>query len=120
MDDAGDQLDQLKREQICHQWQLEETDGIDSPGAASTATCRGGRRAAETVDRLGATEPRPEDTAILLRRNGEGRSSDSDHPQNKKQLYYNEDGGRGAGEMGVDDDWVQGLYDMEGMSGDTA
>lgn len=36
------------------------------------------------------------------------------------QLYYNEDGGRGAGEVGVDDDWVQGLYDMEGMSGDTA
>ena len=74
VDDAGDQHDQLKREQICHQWQLEETDGIDSPGAAGTATCRGGRRAAETVDRLGATEPRPEDTAILLRRNGEGRS----------------------------------------------
>jgi len=36
------------------------------------------------------------------------------------KLYYNEDGGGGAGEVGVDDDWVQGLYDMEGMSGDTA
>jgi hypothetical protein len=42
------------------------------------------------------------------------------HIKKKKQLYYNEDGGRGAGEVGVDDDWVQGLYDMEGMSGDTA
>ena len=42
------------------------------------------------------------------------------HIKKKKQLYYNEDGGRGAGEVGVDDDWVQGLYDKEGMSGDTA
>ena len=51
----------------------------------------------------------------------EAQSSDVGHPhQKKKQLYYNEDGGRGAGEVGVDDDWVQGLYDMEGMSGDTA
>jgi len=34
------------------------------------------------------------------------------------QLYYNEDGSRGVGgnEAVVDDDWVQGLYDMEGMS----
>lgn len=35
-------------------------------------------------------------------------------------MYYNEDGTRGGNEAVVDDDWVQGLYDMEGMSGDTA
>lgn len=36
-------------------------------------------------------------------------------------LYGNaEDGCRGTGEVAVDDDWVQGLYDMEGMSSDTA
>lgn len=36
-------------------------------------------------------------------------------------LYGNaEDGCRGTGEVAVDDDWVQGLYDMEGMSADTA
>jgi len=32
------------------------------------------------------------------------------------QLYYNEDGTRGGNEAVVDDDWVQGLYDMEGMA----
>ena len=37
------------------------------------ATCRGGRRVAETVERLAAVAPRPEDTAILFRRNEEGR-----------------------------------------------
>ena len=44
------------------------------------------------------------------------------HPATqKKQLYGNaEDGCRGTGEVAVDDDWVQGLYDMEGMSADTA
>ena len=42
-------------------------------------------------------------------------------PSKKKQLYGNaEDGCRGTGEVAVDDDWVQGLYDMEGMSADTA
>ena len=65
MDEAGDQHEQLKRKQICHQWQLEETDGNDGPGAAGTATCRDGRRAAETVERLAVAEPRLEDTAIL-------------------------------------------------------
>lgn len=35
------------------------------------------------------------------------------------QLYYNEDGCRGGPDAVVDDDWVQGLYDMEGMA-DTA
>ena len=30
MDEAGDQHEQLKREQICHQWQLKETDGNDT------------------------------------------------------------------------------------------
>ena len=48
-------------------------DIIDSPDAAGMATCCDGRRAAETVERLAATEPRPEDTAILFRRNEEGR-----------------------------------------------
>ena len=32
------------------------------------------------------------------------------------QLYDNEDGTRGGNEAVVDDDWVQGLYDMEGMA----
>ena len=32
-----------------------------------------GRRVAETVERLAAVEPGPEDTAILFRRNEEGR-----------------------------------------------
>ena len=68
-----DQHDQLKREQICRQWQLEETDSIDGPDAAGTATCRDRRRMAETVERLAVTEPQPEDTAILFRRNEEGR-----------------------------------------------
>ena len=71
--DAGDQHEQLKREQVCHQWQLEETDSTDGPDAAGTATCRDGRRTAETVERLAVTKPRPEDTAILFRRNEEGR-----------------------------------------------
>ena len=60
MDEAGDQHEQLKREQICHQWQLEETDGNEQrhgPDAAGTATCRDGRRAAETVERLAVAEP---------------------------------------------------------------
>ena len=42
-------------------------------GAAGMATCRDGRRAAETVERSAVAEPRPEDTAILFRRNEEGR-----------------------------------------------
>ena len=73
VDDVGDQHEQLKHEQICHQWQLEETDRTDGPNAAGTATCRDGRRMAETVERLAVTKPRPEDTAILFRRNEEGR-----------------------------------------------
>ena len=73
VDEAGDQHEQLKREQICNQWQLEEVDGDDGPDAAGTATCRDGRRVAETVDRLAAVGPGPVDTAILFRRNGEGR-----------------------------------------------
>ena len=48
-------------------------DIIDGPDAAGMATCCDGRRAAETVERLAMTEPRPEDTAILFRRNEEGR-----------------------------------------------
>jgi len=32
------------------------------------------------------------------------------------QLYYEEGGCRGGPDSVVDDDWVQGLYDMEGMS----
>ena len=73
VDEEGDKHEQLKREQTCHQWQLEEMDDIDGPDAAGMATCCDGRRAAETVERLAATEPRPEDTAILFRRNEEGR-----------------------------------------------
>ena len=69
VDEAGNRHEQLKHEQICHQWQLEEMDGDDGPGAAGTAACRDGRRAAETVERLAAVEPGPEDTAILFRRN---------------------------------------------------
>ena len=37
VDEAGDQHEQLKREQICNQWQLEEVD-------ATTAQTRLGRR----------------------------------------------------------------------------
>lgn len=33
-----------------------------------------------------------------------------------EHLYDNEDGGRAGTEAVVDDDWVQGLYDMEGMA----
>jgi len=73
VDEAGDRHEQLKREQICHQWQLEEVSGDDGPDAAGTATCRDGRRVAETVERLAAVEPGPVDTAILFRRNEEGR-----------------------------------------------
>ena len=73
VDEEGGKHEQLKREQICHQWQLEETDDTDSPDAAGMATCSDGRRAAEKVERVAATEPRPEDTAILFRRNEEGR-----------------------------------------------
>ena len=73
VDDEGDKHEQLKREQICHQWQLEEMDDTDGPDAAGMATCRDRRRAAEIVERLAVTEPRPEDTAILFRRNEEGR-----------------------------------------------
>ena len=73
VDEEGDKHEQLKREQICHQWQLEEMDDTDGPDAAGMATCRDRRRAAEIVERLAVTEPRPEDTAILFRRNEEGR-----------------------------------------------
>ena len=73
VDEEGDQLKQLKREQICHQWQLEEVDGDDGPDAAGTATCRDGRRVAETVERLAAVELGPVDTAIPFRRDEEGR-----------------------------------------------
>ena len=76
VDEEGDKHEQLKREHICHQWQqLEEMDDIidDGPDAAGMATCCHGRRAAETVERLAVTEPRPKDTAILFRRNEEGR-----------------------------------------------
>ena len=45
----------------------------DGPDAAGTATCRDGRRAAETVERLAAVKPRPEDTAMLFWQNEEGR-----------------------------------------------
>ena len=71
--EAGDQHEQLKREQICHQWQLEEMDGNDGPDAAGMATCHDGRRVAETVERLAAVKPRIEDTATLFRRNVDGR-----------------------------------------------
>ena len=37
------------------------------------AACRDGRRVAETVERLAAVGPGPEDTAIMFRRNEEGR-----------------------------------------------
>ena len=79
MDEEGDKHEQLKREHICHQWQqLEEMDGtIDGPDAAGMATCCHGRRAAEMVERPAVTEPRPEDTAVLFRRNEEGRFSGS-------------------------------------------
>ena len=73
VDEAGDRYDLLKREQICHQWQLEELSGDDGPDAAGTTTCCDGRRVAETVERLAAVEPGPVDTAILFRRNEEGR-----------------------------------------------
>jgi len=73
VDEAGDRHEQLKREHICHQWQLEEVDGDDGPDAAGTSTCREGRRVAETVERLAAVEPGPVDTAILFRRDEEGR-----------------------------------------------
>ena len=73
VDEEGGKHEQLKREQICHQWQLEETDDTDGPDAAGMATCSDGRRAAEKVERVAATEPRPEHTAILFRRNEEGR-----------------------------------------------
>ena len=71
--EAGDRHEQLKREQICHQWQLEKVSGDDGPDAAGAATCRDGRRVAEMVERLAAPEPGPVDTAILFRRNEEGR-----------------------------------------------
>ena len=72
-DQEGDTHEQLKREQICHQWQLKEMDDTDGPDAAGIATCRDGRRSSQEVERLAVTEPRPEDTAILFRRNEEGR-----------------------------------------------
>ena len=71
--DAGGQYGQLKREQICHQWQMEEADSTDGPDAAGAATCHDGRRMAETVARMAATKPQPEDTAILFRRSEERR-----------------------------------------------
>ena len=73
VDEAGDQHEQLKREHICHRWQLEEMDGNGGPYAAGMATCRDGRQVAEAVERLVAAEPRPKDTAILFRRNEEER-----------------------------------------------
>jgi len=73
MDEEGGEHEQLKREHICHQSQLEEMDDIDGPDAAGMAACCDGRRAAEAVERLAVTELRPEDTAILFRRNEEGR-----------------------------------------------
>ena len=76
MNEEGNKYEQLiKRENICHQWQLEgEMDDIDGSDAAGMATCcSDGRRAAETDERLAVTEPRPEDTAVLFRRNEEGR-----------------------------------------------
>ena len=46
VDEAGDKHEQLKREQICHQWQLEETDGTDNPDArlARRRAAMGGER----------------------------------------------------------------------------
>ena len=73
VDDTDDRHEQLKRERICHQWQLEEVSGDDSPDAAGTATCRDGRQAAATVERLAAITPESVDTAILFRRSEEGR-----------------------------------------------
>ena len=43
VDEAGDHHEQLTREQICHQWQLEEMDGNDGPDAAGMATYCDGR-----------------------------------------------------------------------------
>ena len=71
--EAGNRHEQLKREQICHQWQLEEVSGDCGPDAAGTATCRDGRRVAATAGRLAAVEPGPVDTSILFRRSEEGR-----------------------------------------------
>ena len=48
-------------------------DDTDSPDTAGMATCCDGWRAAETVEQLAVAEPRPKDTAILFRRNEEGR-----------------------------------------------
>ena len=77
MDEEGDGHEQLKREHICHQWQqLEEMDDIidDGPDAAGMATCCHGRRAAETVERLAVTEPRPlRHGDIISTGNEEGR-----------------------------------------------
>ena len=72
-DAAGGQYDQLKREQVCHEWQLEEAGSVDGPDAAGAATCRDGRRMAKTIERMAATKPQPEDTAIFFWRNEEGR-----------------------------------------------
>ena len=52
---------------------MEEADSTDAPDAAGTKTCRDGRRMAETVERMAATKPQPEDTAILFRRSEEGQ-----------------------------------------------
>ena len=54
VDEEGGKHEQLKREPICHQWQLEEGDDTDGPDAAGMATCRDGRRAAEKVERMTA------------------------------------------------------------------
>ena len=59
VDEEGGKHEQLKREQICHQWQLEEMDDTDGPDAAGMTTCRDGRRAAEIVLRLAVTDPSP-------------------------------------------------------------
>ena len=42
VDEEGGEHEQLKRDQIYHQWQLEETDDADSPDAAGMATCSDG------------------------------------------------------------------------------
>jgi len=42
--------------------------------------------------------------------------ADSSLGGDNSQLYYNEDGCRGGPDGVVDDEWVQGLYDMEGMA----
>ena len=75
VDEAGDRHEQLKREQICHQWQLEEVSSDDGPDAAGTETYRDGRQVAATIERLAATTPEPEDTAVLFRRRGGTRVS---------------------------------------------